>query len=889
MTNSTGKKKIACVTFVVLMFASVILMTSPVQADPAGVSSFQQSIAVPTGVIVNATTATKAVLSYRPNPCGLGQQMLINVWINPSLNSHRGILTAKTGAFKVTITKPDGTQDIVPMVSTFSDAASWAAYTPGMAGQFTIKFEFLGTYWPGGYYYNGWLYDTNVGGGAYINSTYYQPSSTGPFNFTVTEAMVPSYPPSPLPTDYWTRPVSFLHREWWPILGNWPSTGYQGTYFGDYWNQMYPGCNPTWSNNYLFEPFVQGPNSCHIVWKVERGGARSGGMIGAYGTIEGQYIDPGIPNVVYNGRCYQTYTKPVQQLVNGTYRTLPGSVAACYDLRTGQVYYEIPVADGGVTPQYVTYVSPSANSRYGEITAGATHNVELIAFSNNRLYKIQPYTGAVTLNVSVPAGLSPALGAFTPQTNFMNQLDGYVFAIQDLGANAASAPGGRYRAINWTTSGTTTNFTARVVSNTSYARSSLALYIDYGAGVMCDANNFNTIELGGWYGLNLPIYNLYTGQLIMNITSPHPDTSFSMLCTCVDHGKVAEVTQDGHVKAWDVQTGRLAWDYAMNSPWSATGWGVYGVASAYGMFYRPAYDGLYAINWTDGKLVWFTPRPTEAAFESPYTNGEGGPEVNPGQTNVRIADGKVYIYDGEHSPAQPRSRSWALWCMDAFTGEVLWKIHMVGSISFGQEPSTGPIVDGYMMFPSTDGVMYTFGRGKSAMTMTGPTTAIPLGTKAVVSGTVMDMSPAQPNTPCVAKDSMMLQMEYIHYNQPITGIWNNETILGVPVRLTAIAEDGSATDLGTTTTNGYTGVFTYAWAPPKEGKYEIVASFGPDESYSSSTSSSAIYVGPAPASTNNQGSQPDVVVPDYTLTIIGSAIAILIAVALVGVLVLRKR
>jgi hypothetical protein len=86
-------------------------------------------------------------------------------------------------------------------------------------------------------------------------------------------------------------------------------------------------------------------------------------------------------------------------------------------------------------------------------------------------------------------------------------------------------------------------------------------------------------------------------------------------------------------------------------------------------------------------------------------------------------------------------------------------------------------------------------------------------------------------------------------------------------------------------------VFSYAWAPPAEGKYEVIASFGPDESYGSASSTTAIYVGPAPATpTNGDGTeQPAVVVPDYTMAILGAAIAMIIAVAVATLLILRKR
>ena len=97
-----------------------------------------------------------------------------------------------------------------------------------------------------------------------------------------------------------------------------------------------------------------------------------------------------------------------------------------------------------------------------------------------------------------------------------------------------------------------------------------------------------------------------------------------------------------------------------------------------------------------------------------------------------------------------------------------------------------------------------------------PEITIAQGTAVLIKGTVMDQSPAQPNTPCVSKDSMSLQMEHIHMAMPIAGLWGNETITGVPVTLTAIAADGSVTDIGTATTNGYYGNFAYTWTPPKE-------------------------------------------------------------------------
>jgi hypothetical protein len=200
------------------------------------------------------------------------------------------------------------------------------------------------------------------------------------------------------------------------------------------------------------------------------------------------------------------------------------------------------------------------------------------------------------------------------------------------------------------------------------------------------------------------------------------------------------------------------------------------------------------------------------------------------------------------------------------------------------------VADGYLAAgDSYDGYLYVFGKGKSATTVTAPDTAVAKGTTLVIKGTVLDMSPAQPNTPCVSKESMTTQMQYLHKQQPLDGLWHNETITGVPVALTAVTSSGNVIDIGTVTTNGYYGVFSKSWTPPEEGDYEIIASFAGDGSYGSSGASTAVSVGPAPAT--QEPTEPQVI-PDYTMTIIAGVIAIIIAVAIVGLLIvlaLRKR
>jgi hypothetical protein len=162
--------------------------------------------------------------------------------------------------------------------------------------------------------------------------------------------------------------------------------------------------------------------------------------------------------------------------------------------------------------------------------------------------------------------------------------------------------------------------------------------------------------------------------------------------------------------------------------------------------------------------------------------------------------------------------------------------------------SFGAVADGYLTAANIwDGYQYVFGKGKSETTITAPDLAVPKGTAFTIKGTVLDISPAQPGTPCVSKDSMSTQMEYLHLQRPIDGIWGDQMIEGVPVMLTAIDQDGNYFDIGTTTTSGYYGTYGLSWTPPEEGTYEIVASFTGDESYGSSASSTFVTVGPAPS------------------------------------------
>ena len=852
-------KVTAIITIIVLIISALMLMTNiPVQAQ--GVDE-PVSGPLPSGVTPEQTESTRAFLSFRPSPVGVNQPILVNLWLNPAVHG-----TRYHPDYKITFTKPDGTQDVVLIDSYQADTTAWFEYIPDQVGEWTIKFEFAGTYFPGGDVRGAY----GEGPLVHLGSTYYEPSSTEEQSLTVQEDIVYSWPEAELPTDYWTRPISLEKREWWKIAGGYPGTGYVGG--GSIWDELYPDTNPHWSPLYNFHPWVQGPNTAHIVWKEQRAVA---GLIGGYAYYYG-ITTRSVPNpdLVYAGRAYDTMTIPV----NG----VPTSCAVCYDLRTGEMYYAIPTADGGVTPNIISYNAPGAGSVPGAV-AQTTYAVELLSISGGNLRKVNVATGAVS-----EYSIAPLTGS--GGTYYSNQ---EVMTIQDLGADAGDD---RYRLIKWSTAGTSRTFSSRVTSNTTYARSSWVrteyeddaevayrfhtyAHIDYNVGIGVTVGAF------GWEGptrvyegFKLQAYNLETGETLWDKTIDEP--IYSRSCYVADHGKIAVLTQNGYFYAYDLQNGNLAWkSETMDYPWASAGFGAYAIQSAYGMLFRQSYNGVYAFDWDDGSIVWHYEAPSLAVYESPYINAEGE-GTYPFNGGAVIADGKMYVYNTEHTASWPMTRGWGLHCIDITNGELVWKI--------ANPMSYGAVADGYLTAGNSwDGYQYVFGKGKSATAVTATPAVIAKGATVMIQGSVLDQSPAQPDTPCVSKESVSLQMEYLHLQRPIGGIWGDEIITGVQLTLTAIASDGSYVDIGTITTDGYSGTFGHAWTPTTEGTYKIIASFAGDDSYGSSSATTWHTVGPAPSPSTPIEPEPLVLITTEVVVIAAVAVASIIGIA--SFYILRKR
>jgi hypothetical protein len=110
-------------------------------------------------------------------------------------------------------------------------------------------------------------------------------------------------------------------------------------------------------------------------------------------------------------------------------------------------------------------------------------------------------------------------------------------------------------------------------------------------------------------------------------------------------------------------------------------------------------------------------------------------------------------------------------------------------------------------------------------------------------------------------------------------------VTGVTVVLQATDPNGNFVTIGTATSD-QSGVFKKLWTPEVTGEYRITAKFAGTQSYGESQAQTAIGITNAP-STQAPPQYPAQV--DNTLTIVGMGIAIMIVVAIVGLMVLRKK
>jgi hypothetical protein len=288
--------------------------------------------------------------------------------------------------------------------------------------------------------------------------------------------------------------------------------------------------------------------------------------------------------------------------------------------------------------------------------------------------------------------------------------------------------------------------------------------------------------------------------------------------------------EDRQYYCYDLDTAQLLWGPSTQQPgWDMFGRGQIGrdAQLAYGRLYSGYFGGkLYCHDITDGELLW-TYELQGVGYESPYG------DYNMGYAGTYVADGKIYLTSSEHSPTQPLWRGSYLRCIDAYTGDELWK-----SLNYvsGWAIADSCIVAGNHY----DNRMYVYGKGPSATTVSVRSDVIAEGDTMMITGTVTDQSPGAMGTPAIADEHMDAWMDYMYMKQAMP-----HDAVGVTVRLTAYDPNGNFQDIGTVTTDSH-GNFGKSWLPPVPGEYYVLAEFEGTASYGSSSATTYFVVEETP-------------------------------------------
>ena len=311
-------------------------------------------------------------------------------------------------------------------------------------------------------------------------------------------------------------------------------------------------------------------------------------------------------------------------------------------------------------------------------------------------------------------------------------------------------------------------------------------------------------------------------------------------------------------------------------------WGNNG-AIAYGHLYTIHYGGiLYCYDITTGKTLW--------TYENADQYGTELRNTNFPSDIVMMTNGMIVITPSEFNPLIPRPAGAYTVCLNATTGQVIWKLNFAAP-GGGSKPVIGDnIIAGFNEY---DNQIYSIGKGASAVSVQAPSAAITLGTSLVISGTVTDISagaaqsniaPRFPNgVPAVSDASMSEWMQYVYMQFPRP---TNAT--GVEVVLSIIDSNNNYREIGKTTSNS-DGFFSFKWIPDIAGEYKVYATFEGTKSYYPSHAITAFAVDPAastpvPTQASIQSAADTYLPPGI--------IAIIVAIAIVGsiivLLVIKK-
>ncbi|MCW4015274.1 MAG: PQQ-binding-like beta-propeller repeat protein, partial [Candidatus Bathyarchaeota archaeon] len=736
-----AKNKIVAICVILIISSTALFVALPIA------SAHEPAWEVP----------TYAYLAISPNPVGVGQSVYLIFWLHGPPPTAWGVGGDRWRDFTITVTAPNGDVETLGPFDSDATGSSYTVYTPTQIGEYEFVFNYpgqvLSLYHP----------DNGIAGtttrslrdgvsGDYIGDTFLPSSATD--YLTVQQDPIEKISDYPLPTEYWTRPIEGQNTAWANVASNWLGGAQLGTGMYHFWQKD-----------------GSAPGSSHIMWTMP---VELGGIVGGTTDISGVGY--------YSGGSYEGRFQNAM-IINGMlYFELPlnhagsGGGYVCIDLRTGE---EIWSADD---------ISPSKGQLY-EYESMNQHGVvggTIWEVSGSTWIGYDAWTGEWVYNLTnVPSGFE----VYTDNGEIVryvldaenNWLALWNNTCEQQGLHAATGTGSE--AYQWRPIGKTVDMSNAYSWNVTIpdlpgTADPAILDIIPGDVILGTSSTFYR-----FYGTSDP-YTIWAisdrddgtrGQLLWIEDYSAPADNITRLTArgmSIDEENRVFVLYDVETMAWSgysLDDGSQLWDSVSGATeafsYYNTGSGPVPLAvMAYGNLYTQGYGGeLICYSMTDGTVLW------------KYDNTNSGIETVWGNYPTfiaAVADGKVYVFNNEHSPNYPLYKNEQVRCVDAYTGDELWTMIGWAGQTGGGGASTSILAEGFLVYYNYyDNQVYCVGKGSSQTTVTAPNTAVSLGSSVVISGFVTDTSAGTlqdeqaarfPNgVPAVADECMSSWMEYV--------------------------------------------------------------------------------------------------------------------------------
>jgi outer membrane protein assembly factor BamB len=788
---------------------------------------------------------TYAFCNATPNPVGVGQETLIHLGISEATNGTYWQWKGLT----VTVKDPDGKEKTLGPFNTDSTGGTGTVLIPDKVGTYELQ-----THFPE---------QKMVPGFSAVERTY--AASDSPICYLVVqEDPIPYFPPFPLPTEYWNRPINSQFYEWAPLTGQWlrPAGSYS----------MPP-----------IEKFHEGnsdaPETAHILWTTEYAeGGMAGGEQGTMGYEMGDaYVGKFLGTVVINGVMYYNQyqstggtgveqnviavnLKTGEQLWTRNWNntrlsfgqvynfqgfnyygcfaylwTVSGTTWDAYDALTGRWVYRI-VDVPPANPNYNYYGERGEIIRYYVNTQAGY----MYMWNSSRATNPQIARGVADGSWDVPGSIINGTNGIQWNVTIPKGLPGAVChaEVNDcvLGSQSSAFPSYSGETItSWAISTKPETKGQLIFNKTWTVPSGEAENIWVWSDVSFEDRVFiiSCKEDRKFYG-----FNLDTGDYKWT-TEPEPYLQYydKWYGPCHGYGLFFSERMSGQTIAYDMQTGKRVWNYNCSDPYA--------------------------------EILWSENFPTEFHF---------------------VTDGKIYLSYAEHSP-NLNSRGAPMVCLNATTGEEIWRISWFGNWWGGTCVIGDSIMAG--LNAGHDNRLYSFGKGASATTVEASPKVSTNGDTVLVEGYVTDIAPGLSSydiaarfpsgVPAVSDASMTDWMQYVWMQYPRP---TNTT--GVPVTISVMDPNGNYYPVATATSDE-NGFYSCTFVPEVPGQYTIISTFEGSKSFYPSHAVTAINVGEAPQPSTEPASDTLSVTDTYFLPAVAAIIVTIVIVGVVIILMQRKR